>query len=185
MRVITLALILSACGSDGGSGSATFTTSVPSATPLNMLSSSQLQTLCNDLKSFAMSSSVYADAKDAGCRLAGMIAAALSGKTTDSDLQAACTTAYNQCKSAPVDSGTMTDTGLACTAAPPTCTATVGEVTTCLNDEFSQLGQLLKSIPSCSQLTKAYLNGDAGIVGGSNEAPASCKSLEAKCPEQS
>jgi hypothetical protein len=179
--ILGLVLLTSACGSDGGSSSSTtFSSSVPATAKLSDLSSTQLSTLCNELKSYAQSSSVYADALEGGCRLAGILAGAFSSPKTDSELQQACMPVYNQCKSAPPGQGSSQ---LACTAPPSGCQATVGDLTTCLNDSFAAESHVLSSIPSCSQVTLSYLKMDGG--SSVDTTPASCQSFATKCPGSS
>ena len=178
LAMILLMGSVSCSSNDGGStGSGTFTTSVSSTATLSSLTSAQQTQLCNDLKSFAASSTEYADAVEVGCRLAGIVVGALSNPTSDGALQQACMPVYTNCKATPPDQSTVSN--VACTAPPATCQATVAELTACLNDTFSELHGLLSSVPSCSQVTLAYLKGDAGI---SSVTSASCTAFKSKCP---
>jgi hypothetical protein len=149
----------------GGGGA--FTTSVGSGTKLSGLSSSQATQLCNDFNSYLHKTL----ASDYGCKLAGLFGAAFAkdSANSDADLQGACTTAYNSCLT--TDGGVPTSD---CTTAnlmsnSAACAATVGNLTTCLDDQGAEYNQL----PSCSQLTIAGL---AAILGdaGSPAGPASC-----------
>ena len=169
-----------ACGNGGSSGSATFSTSVSGSAKLSELSSTQLTQLCNDLQAFTETSPVYADAVEAGCRLAATFAAELGNPQSDGALQQACMTAYNSCKSDSGKVGSVSTQDLACNAQPTTCTATVAEMTACLNDYFAELDKVFKGLPTCSQLTRAGL-ADGGPSFTIAE-PASCQTLDTKCP---
>jgi len=153
-------------GTGGGSGNGTFSTSVPSTTKLNNLSSGQATQLCSDFTSYA-TSTLTPDF----CRESGLLGALLGGGTTDAQLQAACTAAYNNCLAS--DGGattTMCDpTMLASNSGSSTCTATVGDLTSCLNDSTAPL----RALPTCSTLTAASLAA-LSMDGGSSTTPASC-----------
>jgi hypothetical protein len=179
---LALTLALAACTSNG-TGASTFSTSVTASTQLGMLQSAQQQQLCADLKAFTSSSSVYADALDAGCRIAGIVVAGLSNAQTDGDLQAACTQAYNACKDDAGKSSSLgTETAAACEALTSSCTATVAQLTTCLNDMFGALHMALASVPSCGSITRASL-ADGGGLKLDFDVPESCKALADACPE--
>lgn len=155
-------------GSGATSGGA-FTTSVPSGTKLTSITSAQAMQFCNDYDAFANAHTATF------CKtLAISFASALVGSATDSDIQAACTATYNDCLSP--DGGGMAScdpTGLLST--PATCTATVGDATTCLNAEFTVENQL----PSCSTVTGAMLAAAAADGGVLSAEPAVCTPIDA------
>jgi len=152
-------------GSAGGSsGSGPFTTSVPGNTPLTGLSGTQQTQLCKDFTTYADSTLA-----PALCKLDGLLAAAFTGGTTDADVQAACAAGYSACLTADGGSTVMCNQN----GAPSTCTATVGDLTSCLNMQTAAFAQ----IPSCSSLTVASLAGAFGD-GGSATEPAVCMQFD-------
>ncbi|HEX3901548.1 MAG TPA: hypothetical protein VH853_01790 [Polyangia bacterium] len=160
-------------GAGGGGGTGTFSTSVPSGSKLSSLSSAQATQLCNDINSFGQKTLAPDD-----CKLTAVLAAAFTAGGTDAQLQAACTSAYNACLAG--GDGGVTTTG-SCdptmlTSGSASCTATVGDVTTCANAEVA----VFNTIPSCSTLTAASLNALSADGGLSSTAePTSCMALDA------
>ena len=149
-------------GGGKGGGGGTFTTSVPSSTPLTGLTGAQQTQLCNDFRPFAETTLATA-----GCKVTALVFGSL-GATTDADLQAACATLYAACLAA--DGGTVTCDP---SATPSTCTATVGDLTTCANAESAAAAQ----IPSCSNATLASVAALASD-GGTSTEPAICKQFD-------
>jgi hypothetical protein len=149
---------ISGGGKGGGSGNGTFTTSVPGGTPLTGLSGTQQTQLCNDFRSYAETTL----APDL-CKVEGLLLAALSGGTTDAALQAACASGYQSCLAA--DGGVTVTCNPS--AAPSTCTATVGDLTACLNASSASTQQF----PSCSTLTAATLATFFADGGSSSSSP--------------
>jgi hypothetical protein len=97
----------------------------------------------------------------------------------------ACIEAYDNCLSG--DGGpTITPSCNSNTFSgePSTCTATVGDVQTCADDERVKFNQIYGPLPSCSSLTAARLAAAVTTfeADGTMEllAPASCK-FEATC----
>src|ERR1700690_3035545 len=125
-RVVTIAALIG-CGSSGGGGGGgggSFTTSVPAGTKLTALTPAQAMQLCNDFSAYERNT-----LKTVLCDLSGLLAAALSGGTTDADLRTACTQGYNSCLSA--DGGLTTTSSCDSTTfsgEPSTCQATVGDL---------------------------------------------------------
>jgi hypothetical protein len=152
-------------GAGGSSGSGPFTTSVPGSTPLTGLSGGQQTQLCKDFTSYADSTLA-----PALCKFDGVLFAAFSGATTDADLQAACTTGYNSCLAA--DGGAT----VTCNpnAAPSTCTATVSDLTTCLDAEAVSVQQF----PSCSSVTAATVATLFADGGTTSMEPAVCAQFQ-------
>ena len=67
-----------------------------------------------------------------------------------------------------------------CTKPDASCTATVAEYDTCVNDTIKGLSDAENALPTCDKLTLAFLamTGDGALT----ETPASCTALQAKCP---
>ena len=115
--------------------------------------------------------------KDFTCRFSGFLAAALGGADTDAAARAACKAAYDECAAAPAE------TTEKCSKPTGMCTATVGELEACANDSTKAVEQLTNSIPSCAELTLADLMDSGGGDDMTPEDPASCKTVETKCPD--
>jgi len=147
-------------------------TGLPATTPLTSLTDDQAMQLCDKLDNYFTPT-----LKDFDCRFAGLLAAALSNPATDAAAQAACKSAYDMCEAAPSET---TDT---CSKPTGMCTATVGEFEACANDSAAVFDQLSASFPSCATLTLA----DLMDTGGGNTMdpmdPASCTTLDMKCPD--
>ena len=178
-RVVTLAALIG-CGSSStsGAGGGSFTTSVPAGTKLTALTPAQAMQLCNDFSAYETKT-----LKTVLCDLSGLLAAALSGGTTDADLRTACTQGYNSCLSA--DGGLTTTSSCDSTTfsgEPSTCQATVGDLQKCANDETTASNQAYGSLPSCSTLTAANLASALSADAGAGPAePASCSMFDAQC----
>jgi hypothetical protein len=151
-------------GAGNTSGGGPFTTSVPASTPLTGLSSAQQTQLCKDFTTYADATLV-----PALCKLDGLLAAAFTGGTTDAQVQAACAAGYSACLTADGGSTVMCNAN----GVPSTCTATVGDLTSCLNMQSAAFAQ----VPSCSTLTVASLAGAFGD-GGSATEPAICMQFD-------
>jgi hypothetical protein len=171
-------------GSGGVSGGGTFTTSVSSSTKLTGLSSAQATQLCNDVNHYSQTTLAPST-----CKLSGILGAFTlligNSSATNAQLQAACTSAYNACLSG--DGGTVTGTcdPTAIMSSPSTCTATVGDVSTCLNAEGSEVVQIYATIPSCSEVTAANITSTFADAGTGPTDPASCMTLDSMNCEES
>ncbi|HXK17019.1 MAG TPA: hypothetical protein VNG33_04425 [Polyangiaceae bacterium] len=145
-------------------------TGLPADKPLGTLTDAEAMQICSAVQTY------FADStKDLECRLAGLVAG-LSGADTDAAAQAACQAAYDMCAGAPA----MPTTGN-CTKPSGTCTATVGELEACANDDKAIFAQLDMEIPSCATLKLTDLMGLGGGLTPPME-PASCVTLDMKCP---
>ncbi len=155
-------------GSSGGStGAGAFTTTVGSDTKLDTLSSSQAMQLCSDFNTYALKLAVDS------CKLFGLVGASFSGATSDADLQAACTASYDSCLTS--DGGTSNCDPTTVMSSPTTCTATVGDLSSCLDATAALYAQ----IPSCGDLTAASLGAQSGGDAGIASSPPSCAPFEA------
>ncbi|HVV52643.1 MAG TPA: hypothetical protein VHO06_23480 [Polyangia bacterium] len=206
--VLAIIVALIGCGSSGGSGTGTgggggkatggtggagaskgtggttgggFSTSVPGSTPLGGLSSGQATTLCNDIDAY-FKTRIAPDFCKEQALIGALTVQLTNSSASDADLQAACTSAYTACLTG---DGGITG-GAACNPAqvmgePATCKATVGDLSTCLNDDGTASDQAVSALPSCATLTAAQLTaalgGDAGAPNATD--PASCASLDA------
>jgi hypothetical protein len=169
-------------GGATGAGGA-FTTSVPSGTKITGLTSAQAHQLCTDGDNF--SNRVLLSTECAAIPAGEGLGAARADleenpSASNADLQATCTAAKADAGVCPLTGDH--DAGADCdfSSVPSTCTATVGDLTTCLNDEATAFVQFANAIPTCSALTPAILNAfyaaDGGVLGPAD--PASCAVIE-------
>jgi hypothetical protein len=120
------------------------------------------------------------------CKAEAFLAAALvevsNSAATTADLQSACNAAYSDCVNAAADAGTGTcDLS---TLNPATCTATVAQVSACLNDLGGQDDRAVAPFPSCSGVTAQSITNAASTAPSDAGAttPASCVTLDNVCP---
>jgi hypothetical protein len=181
---LVAAAVFPACSSsssnNGSSGS--FSSGLPKDASLGGLSAADQKTLCDSLQSYTSS----LPANNSACKLAGIAQAAVSqfgGAKSDADLQKACSDAETACKNRPTpkfDAGTTTST---CKPLPANCTATVGELETCITDGTAASSKAFASIPECSALTASFFKpSDGGGLGGLGTTPPSCQPVNQKCP---
>jgi len=163
------------CSGGGGAGApGTYHTSVPGDKPLNGLSSTELQILCNDL-------GAYLEHQEGDtCRLNGFLAAAFlagaSSTATDADLEATCSETTASCMSR--------FTGTCGPRPSATCAATVAEQAACINDATVQNHMAAAGLPDCSGTTRAAVTAHSSAVSMAltGTQPASCQTYSAKCP---
>lgn len=176
---------LPACSSGGSSGNQTsFSSGLAKDAPLGGLSDADVSKLCDAIGNYYTTDPALAGSR---CHIAGVaaagLAAAFGGAATDADLQKACSDAESACKKAPpsnADAGAST-----CTKPTGTCTATVGEFEACVTDSTAAVNSVLANLPSCATITKADLGSAAASDGGgttTRETPASCATVDQKCP---
>jgi hypothetical protein len=166
----------SSAGSNSGSPG-DLDTGLPADKPISDLTDAEIAGLCSKFDEFYSTGSVAKDLKELSCRFTGIFAAALGGADTDAKAQAACKTAYDACVVAPVE--TTQD----CSKPTGMCTATVSEVEACANDTAKALQQLASSFPACAELTLADLMDLGGGGDMAPQEPASCATVEMKCPD--
>jgi hypothetical protein len=190
--VVGLALVIGcSSGSPGSGGGSAFKTMVDGNKPLAGLSAEDRAALCADIQSYAAGTL----APDT-CRLYALNAVLESYpdylSVGDSDLETACSAAYQKCLSSigkeagsPVQDGGLVMMGPSgnsdggqigqceSSLAAVSCETTVSAYSRCLSEE----DVLYRSLPSCGQLTSKELNAvvvDGGIAVGQS---ASCSDL--------
>jgi len=179
--VAVVAMVGVGCGSSGGGGP-TFSTSVPSGSAVNTLTPAQLTQLCNDIDSFTskeLSSTSICHA--ATVAIVAQQAAQNTG-LSDAELQLLCSTEMSVACMFLADAGTTgsPDGGSSNCGSGANCTATVGQISACLNDQGAAIARYEGMFPACNAVTRAKLaaiNLDAGIA-----EPASCVALQSSCP---
>lgn len=160
-------------GSGGGTGSGTpgkVDSGAPDNTPASELTDEQFDALCKSLGQTA-GAVLGEDAKKATCGFAAYFATTLSGAMGDA-AAAACKMAYDECLADPEET-----TDDECTKPSSSCTATVGEIETCLNDTIVQSKAAFAELPGCDDLGKEF------ETPAESQPPASCQVVQEKCPE--
>lgn len=172
-------------GSGGTTGTGSgFTTSIGSGTKITGLTSGQATQLCSDIESYE-NRTLTPITCPALPAIEGLDAAnddlIENSSATGAELQAACTARKADAGTCPISSSA--DAGLdSCdiSSVPSTCTATVGDLTACLDDMVTSYSQFVAAIPTCTTLTPAivaaYFAADGG--GGGPADPASCAVIE-------
>jgi hypothetical protein len=177
---LVLVLVLGATGCGGesqsnGDGDGTFSSGVPGSTRLSELSDRELDAFCERIEEFTTTPPVSTLSEEYLCRVAGMLQAAFAGATTDAEARASCAATYDQCQASNTSSTTT------CNRPSPSCTATVAEYEACMNDMPGYLEDTLEVLPTCETLTLADITSDTLPVP---ETPASCVTLQEKCPDE-
>jgi hypothetical protein len=181
--VLAAVALLVGCGgsnsSDGGSGSS-FSSSLPGSAMIGSLSAGDQQKLCSELESYESSSAVKSAELKASCGLAGLLAATFAPDQTDAGIQAACKMAYDGCTTS---LASAPPAATQCNLSSGTCTATVSELTACLNADIAASASI--SLPSCASLTAATLKDIASGSGSASQPaqPAACTTVQMKCPD--
>jgi hypothetical protein len=177
--IVSVGLLLGACGGSGGSTPRSLSSGLDSGKVASSLSAAEQNTLCTRANEYFMSLL----SKEDTCKMAGLLGAALSGGDSSlSEAKSACSGMYNLCMQGAEEKVDNTKTLNDCTKGLSDCSATVGEIETCLNDSGAATKAAMAELPSCSQITEATLN--STFTPASTE-PASCKSLQTKCPNLS
>ena len=169
-----------ACGGsdDGGKGGSSAPGKVesgaPASTPATQLTDAQVKSFCDSASQAAAATLESGEARQAMCGFSGYFVASLGAASGGGDPAATCKMVYDECLKAPAET-----TQSECTKPSSTCTATVGEIETCLNDSMAQLQQMLKTLPGCDDVGKDVQDPMLGM----GETPPSCQVVEEKCPE--
>jgi hypothetical protein len=167
--------LASACGG----GSDTLSTGIPPNTSLGNLTPEQNQKLCVASETF-----LRTKVETLSCLIQALVPASLAASTDVARMQ--CKTAYNACVSqlatssgGSADGGTSSTT--TCKMPTASCTATVGEFETCLNDSSAAYDNLQGTLPSCDELHLPLMIDSS--VGSTVTEPASCTKLSSECPD--
>lgn len=168
-----------ACGSSDKTNSGAVT-SVDSTKALDSLSTSEMQTLCNDFGLYLAQQTGPAFAERA-CLQSGLTSASLTDSSLGSLASQACHAAFSQC----MGSSTSASAGIAVSGLCPTgaltapsCTLTVSAYVTCLSDlvsaaraAWAMRNGLCDNLTSCTGLCNSPL-----------AMPASCSLISTSCP---
>jgi hypothetical protein len=192
IKELGLAVVISAVamGCGGGGGGSGFSTSVPASKPLNQLSAADATKLCMDTEAYLQAQlSAELSSTDFACRAVGLEVAALSAdaSSTTASVRQACQDAYTACLNSPADAGVGDiDAGTSstdCTNAQQqlsTCSATVGQLSACVNEETSSVQS---AFPPCDQLTLTEVSAVTadGGTDPTTSGPA-CTAIDTACP---
>ena len=184
---LAIAALVGCGGGSGGSGG--FTTSVPSGTKLTSLTPQQATQLCTDFDNFGKNTFTPDLCKLIAIESTALtlLASSSTAPPSNATLQMACTQAYNGCLTGG-DAGVTTTSGCDAstfTSEPSTCTATVGDLTTCTNADLTTANQELAQLPSCSSVTSTSLLSALATLEAEADAgtsmSATCTALESNC----
>jgi len=144
------------------------------------LTPAQQTQLCTDVANYTVNNISKANLCKFGGVYVAVITYGVDPNTTDAALQSACSQAVTQCNSMPPDtSGTDCDfSGVATCSAD----ATIGDFNSCASAQVTAESAAFASLPDCSAITGAWITTNGDAVGTISE-PASCVSLDAKCPD--
>jgi hypothetical protein len=170
-----LAALVTGCSSSQDLGK--FSSSLDKSKTLEQLTPDEGIKLCNEVYAFETRSGMIADMIELTCRVNAPVGVHRLGDTSqsDADLRAACKENYDVCRSAPPPAPAE------CPFPRPTCTATVADEDAALNDWFAWTQAARAQVPTCDEITVAYLE----ALGGSNPEPplpASLTTFGEKCP---
>lgn len=177
--------LASACSSSNSTGGTPEpTTTVDSTKQAGSLSDADKQKLCQDVLAFQNGQITDSDRLKQFCLSQALTQLAASGSLppSDSQLQSECNTAYQKCLSQPagtVDAGAAPSDCSGVNATLLDCTATVGQITTCIGDQVALAKTAYAKFDTvCNTI---LLDGGGGIDFGSTE-PASCSAIASTCP---
>lgn len=178
---------LIACGGNGAGSSGPFRSGLPQDEIGSKLNDSDKQRLCDALKSYYSTNNAF---ETASCKLAGAIAAgfAFLFQPTGGDpaLRKSCSDARDSCLRSPLmpDGGV----GFVCNRPGSECSATVGEIETCINDSVMTAEDLAARLPECEKLSAKDLSSSSSDAGSTMTtsampvSPPACGAVQAKCP---
>ena len=147
--------------------SSDFTTTIPGDTQLKDLTPAEQTQLCGEFDDFM--SDTGADVQV--CTFIAVFAAGYGQPADDAALQSACQAALTDCMAEPNTCDPVADD----------CTATVAESSACTNDAMDAF--VAADLPDCATITLAELDAFGAQSETLLEEPASCATMEMKCPD--
>jgi hypothetical protein len=178
---IVLAATLAGCG-PGSGGSGSFSTSVPGGDQVQNLSPAQAGQFCSDISAYLTNQIVSPGLCQAAAVVATASQAMQDPSISDAQLQLLCSyVATSVCQVLSADAGAGgSGSGAPSCGSTAGCTATVAQISACVEDTGSSFATFEGMFPSCSMVTRARL---ASInQNASPMQPASCASLGTSCP---
>ncbi len=167
---LALVAIGATCGGDGGA----FSSGVDKGTQIGNLSEGDAQKLCSSLNDW-FTHQLAPKLKEGTCRFTAVLASGLGGSKDPAAQKATCKAAYDACLKQPAESDNL---GGECSKPSGTCTATVGELESCVNEMGPLMEQYFGAFPTCDQLG----SGSVSLPTSQPQTPMACTSLQTKCP---
>ncbi len=178
-RFLCLSVFVTLFGCGGGGGG--FSSGLPSSKKVSDLDQAEVQQFCMAAQDWVKSQQ---DRNRKGGCLVTAVSLSRVGSTTDAEAKAKCKKQYDECldrlalrDARQPDGGTTGGSSGNCNRPPATCTATVGEYETCLNDTNKAADDIYAMVPTCDAVT---LTSTTPKITGSG-TPESCKVLSEKC----
>jgi hypothetical protein len=179
---IFIAVALAGCGPSSGGGK-TFSTTVPSGEQVQNLTAAQASQLCGDITSYLTDQIESPGLCQAAAVVATASQAAQDPSLTDAQLQQICSfAATTVCQMVKADAGTggTANGGAPSCGSTAGCTATVAQLSACINDIGGSFSTFERMFPNCGMVTRAALA--AVNQSASPVEPASCVPLDTSCP---
>jgi len=139
---------------------------------LDSLNSSELATLCDDMKHFSSSVAVRDGMSRMVCRSRGLAAARELPESDAAGLVAACESAFDDC----VENSAPVELSVTCRTSVTSCEATVGTFAKCQSALPSYSDQI---VMPCSLLTTDNI----ATADDVPEDPVACRTFDAMCPD--
>jgi hypothetical protein len=172
LALVLVSVVMAAACGGGEQGGGAVASGVPQGTVLGGMSSDNLQKVCESVDRWGKQGGMEDKLKEFGCRMRGNVVAAL---IEPASRQSTCQALYDPCAQAPAPTAAS---GANCTPPPASCSATVGELETCLNQMPQVIDELLVILPTCDQVATVAGN---PIATALTKIPSSCQALNAKC----
>jgi hypothetical protein len=191
-RIVSAALSLlafaplAACGDDGGpsttpaadtaqggdsggdtTGGTGFQSAFPASTQLSAMTDAERTALCAEVNAYGVANVPDAEMDRAGCTLSAIVAVAMNANEGQT-----CEQLVEACLAQPEEPGQ--DEGPCDGLIEATCTATVGEISSCLDARLVQIQPLLAL--TCESTMEQ-------LQSLEQDVPEGCKAMQAKCPE--
>jgi hypothetical protein len=155
-----------------GRGGGTSPNELPGTSVLGQLSNSDLAELCAETNA----APAISMAASGACLNVALSSTAATFPYSDVEAKFVCHTIYDACVAQGQPQG-------ACPTFTATCSATVAEYRACVNDFSSAYAHGFSALPSCDAVTVAVLERTVLDFPADPPEPASCSSLDEKCPE--
>ena len=176
-RLSCCLVLLSAGGCMGGDssnsvdGSGTFSSGVDTSKRVDALSASEAQEICQSSADYVDDYIKSGEYEEFICRLFGL---GVAVQVVDSQLDT-CKSQYDMC----IKQVTVTVAPSADCTVPASCSATVGDLEQCLNDQDMSISST--NIPTCSEVDFSTFTQDSLDAMTSGLEPSSCKMLDSQC----
>lgn len=169
-----VAALLTGCSSSADLGG--FSSSVDGQRQIQDLTATERTTLCGEIGSFMVRSGTVDDMAELTCRANASVGIHTPGDTsqTDAQVRASCQENYDLCKAS------SSPTPGECMFPTTNCTATVAELSACLNELAHWAATAVASTPMCSAITVASLEA-GGTVPEAPWTTGACGVLGQKC----